>query len=402
VQDVIIAGGGIAGLSLAVALRRSFGAEFKILVADPEFGARRLNRRTSALTASSRHLLETIGAWNGLADRAQPILAMTITDSRRNDAVRPRFLAFDERLEGGEPSAHMVFNRDLIAELDRISQDLGIEIARQSVVRLKASPQNVSVRLSDGLTHSASLVVGADGLNSRVRQEVGIATVGHDYGRSAIVATLSHTLDHEGRAFQHFLPAGPFAMLPLPGRRSSIVWPERTDDAAALLALSDQDFVAEVERRFGSELGAFSLEGRPEAFPLRLRLSRRFIGPRTALVGDAARVMHPLAGQGLNFGFRDIGALVDCLVKQARLGLDIGHPDALEDYQRARFFDSVAMATATDGLHALFANDLLPLRLLRDLGLGIVDRSPRLKRTLIKEAAGIRGSVPSLLRGKLP
>lgn len=401
-QDVIIAGGGIAGLSLAIALRRIFGTEFKILVADPEFGARRLNRRTSALTASSRHLLEAIGVWNCLADRAQPILAMTITDSRRNDAVRPRFLAFDERLEGGEPSAHMVFNQDLVMVLDRISENLGIEIVRQPVVRLRANAQNVSVRLSDGINHSASLVVGADGLNSRVRQEAGIATVGHDYGRSAIVATLSHTIDHEGRAFQHFLPAGPFAMLPLPGRRSSIVWPERTDDAEAILALSDEEFVAEVERRFGYELGSFSLDGRPEAFPLRLRLSRRFIGPRIALVGDAARVMHPLAGQGLNFGFRDIGALVDCLVKQARVGLDIGHSEALEEYQRARYFDSVAMATATDGLHALFANDLAPLRLLRDLGLGVVDRSPRLKGTLINEAAGIRGAVPSLLRGKLP
>ncbi|MDB5649424.1 MAG: 2-octaprenyl-6-methoxyphenyl hydroxylase, partial [Hyphomicrobiales bacterium] len=337
-----------------------------------------------------------------VAAKAQPILGMTITDSRRNDAVRPHFLEFDDSLETGEPYAHMIFNRDLLAELDRQIDSLEIEVLRQSVLRAQPGARSVGIRLADGSTHSALLLIGADGARSRIRDALGIGTVGHDYGRSAIVATLAHTGDHEGRAVQHFLPTGPSAMLPLPGRRSSIVWTERTDDAAAILALPDDEFVGELERRFGYRLGALTLEDRPAAFPLRLRIARRFTGERVALLGDAARAVHPLAGQGLNLAFRDIGALVDSLATQSRLGLDIGDDAVLDDYQRARFFDSVTMAATMDGLHALFSNDVAALRLLRDLGLGLVNRSGPLKQSLISEAAGLRGQVPALLRGRLP
>lgn len=402
VFDVLIAGGGITGLSLALALRKSFGPTFRVLVADPDFGVRNPTHRTVALTAGSCHLLGAIGLWERLAPSAQPIRQMVVTDSRRNDAVRPEFLHFDQPLEAGEPFAHMIMNADLVGLLETTVENEGIEILRRSVKRVRVDERQAHVTFTDGETAKGRLLVGADGVRSRVRDSMGIATVGRDYGRSAIVATLAHENDHAGTAFQHFLPAGPFAMLPLSGRRSSIVWTERHEDARAQMALSDEDFIAAVERRFGHRLGRLSLDGAKAAFPLRLQMARRFSAQRVALVGDAARVVHPLAGQGLNLAFRDIAALVDVLAQDVRLGLAVGEMSQLVAYQRARFFDSLTMAIATDRLHGLFSNDLQPLRLLRDLGLGLVDRAPRLKAALIREAAGVGAGMPTLLTGRLP
>ncbi len=402
VQDVLIAGGGIGGLTLALALRETFGETFRVAVADPAFGARDASVRASALTAGSRHLLEAIGIWPQLADRAQPMLGMKITDSRRNDAVRPLFLDIDQPLANGEPFAFMIQNRDLLGLLEAQVSARGVTLLPAAVSRIVTGERGVDIRLADASQHHARLLVGADGVQSRVRRVSGIATINHDYRRSAIVATLAHEEEHHGIAVQHFLPAGPFAMLPLCGRRSSIVWTERRDDAAAMLQLSDEDFLAEVERRFGYGLGRFTMEDRPAAFPLRVHLARRFIAPRTALIGDAAHLVHPLAGQGLNLGYRDIAALVSSLAKPVRLGLDPGDEDGLADYQRARFFDTASMVAATHGLHRLFSNDIAPVRLLRDIGLGLVNRLPRLKRSFVREAAGISGDVPALLRGRLP
>lgn len=401
-RDVLVVGGGIAGLSFALALRRSFGPDFAVSVIDGEFGARLPSARASALTAGSRRVLEALDIWPRIESHAQPILKMTITDSRRNDAVRPEFLHFDMPAEPGAAYAHMIHNSDLTSALEQEIVAYGVDVIRGHAARIVVSDRKASVRLVDGRQIEASLLVGADGAFSRVRNALNIQTIGRDYGRSAIVATMAHDVDHEGCATQHFLPAGPFAMLPLQGRRSSIVWTERTDDAAAALRLDDSDFIEQVERRFGFSLGPLSLVDRPAAYPLRLQVSRRFIGTRTALIGDAARVIHPLAGQGLNLAFRDLAALIDCVAQPVRLGLDPGGPSCLEGYQRARLFDSVAMAAATDGLHRLFANDLGPLRLLRDMGLGLVDRAPRLKRALIREAAGLQGQIPTLMRGRLP
>ncbi|MDB5644003.1 MAG: 2-octaprenyl-6-methoxyphenyl hydroxylase [Hyphomicrobiales bacterium] len=401
-HDILICGGGVAGLSLALSLRRAFGEQLRIGLVDPVFGERESNVRTSALTAGSRNLLEAIGIWPSIAPRAQPILGMKITDSRRNDAVRPMFLAFEEPLDDGSPFAWMIQNADLVAVLEQAVADAGIDIFRSAVSRIKDQGRAIELILRDGQSRAARLVVGADGVQSRIRRACGIETVGRDYDRTAIVATLAHEEDHAGVAVQHFMPAGPFAMLPLTGRRSSIVWTEPNDEARSYLAMSDEDFVAEVDRRFGPSLGRFQLEARPAAFPLRVHIARRFTAHRVALIGDAAHLVHPLAGQGLNLGLRDVAALTGLLADPIRLGLDVGGASVLAAYERARYFDTVAMMAGTDGLHRLFANDSGPLRALRDLGLGVVNRLPRLKRTLVREAAGLAGDVPALLRGRLP
>ncbi len=224
--------------------------------------------------------------------------------------------------------------------------------------------------------------------------------IGWSYGQSGIVTTVAHERDHDGRAEEHFLPAGPFAILPLKGRRSSIVWTEETAEAERIVALSDRDFHEELERRFGLHLGEIEVTGPRRAYPLGLSVARSFIGERLALIGDAAHVIHPIAGQGLNMGLRDVAALAESIVDAARLGLDIGGAPILERYQRWRRFDTAAMGVATDGLNRLFSNRSDALRLARDVGLGLVDRLPALKGLFIREAAGLVGEVPKLLRGE--
>jgi len=248
-------------------------------------------------------------------------------------------------------------------------------------------------------------VVAADGVNSRIREMAGIRTVRWDYGQSGIVCTVIHERPHNGRAEEHFLPAGPFAILPLKpdaeGRnRSSIVWSERTADAERLVASDPLVFETELELRFGLKLGNLRVEGKPRAWPLGLTLARDFVKPRLALAGDAAHGIHPIAGQGLNLGFRDVAALAETIVEADRLGQDIGAVDVLERYQQWRRFDTVQMGITTDVLNRLFSNDFAPLRAIRDLGLGIVDRMPRLKDYFIKQAAGLSANTPRLLRGE--
>jgi 2-octaprenyl-6-methoxyphenol hydroxylase len=245
----------------------------------------------------------------------------------------------------------------------------------------------------------ARLVVAADGARSKLRALADIPTVGWDAGQSGIVATVAHERDHKGRAEQHFLPTGPFAILPMRGRRSSIVWSESRDDAEALVALGADDFLHQLERRFTPKLGAIRVESRVEAFPLGFRFARRFVGDRTALIGDAAHSVHPLAGQGLNLGLRDVAALAEIVAERLRLGLDPGAAATLEAYQRARRFDVVSSSLGMDALNRMFSNDLAPLRFARDLGLRIVDRLPPLKNFFMAEAAGAGGRAPRLLRG---
>ncbi len=400
--DILVSGGGITGLSTALALRETFGEALKIAVIDPAFGMREANVRVSALAAGSVNLLDAIGIWPQIANLAGPMQSLKVTDSRRNDAVRALYLQFDEPLESGEPFSFMIRNRDVLQALEKKIRNSAIDILTTSVKRLIPGTRCVELRLADGSTQKARLVIGADGVKSQVRRSAGIEIVAHDYKRSAIVATLAHEEDHHGEAIQHFLPPGPFAMLPLAGKHSSIVWTEYREDVAGFLSLSPDDFLEQVERRFGYALGKFTIEDGPAEFPLRVHIARSFIARRIALVGDAAHLVHPLAGQGLNLGFRDIAALVEALAGQIRLGLDPGDANALEAYQSARFFDTASMVATTHGLHTLFANDLAPLRLLRDLGLGVVDRMPGLKRRLIRDAAGLQGHVPSLLLGRLP
>ena len=399
--DVLIAGGGFAGLTLAIALRQALGSSFAVAVADPALGrSHGEDERASAIVAAVRRLFATIGVWDGHRGEAQPILDMVVTDSRLGDAVRPTFLTFAGEIEPGEPFAHMIENRLLVDALAAKAREIGVALQPCAVAQFAREGDRVTASLTDGTDVNARLLVAADGARSSIRTAAGIATHGWNYGQSAIVINVAHERDHEGRAEEHFLPAGPFAILPLKGRRSSIVWTETTAEAARIVALPDEAFHAELEQRFKLHLGDLKVIGARRVHPLGFFVARAFVADRIALVGDAAHVIHPIAGQGLNMGLKDVAALAEVIVDAARLGLDPGAANVLERYQRWRRFDTVTMGLATDGLNRLFSNGSDMLRAVRDVGLGLVDRLPGLKRLFIREAAGLVGEVPKLLRGE--
>jgi 2-octaprenyl-6-methoxyphenol hydroxylase len=400
-RSIVIGGGAFAGLALALALRQGLGPEIPIVVADPALGVRpSRDPRATAIVAACRRLFEAIGVWDAVASESQPILDMVVTDSKLEDATRPVFLTFGGEVEPGEPFAHMIENRHLIDALVTRASAEGIDLRATTVAGFEQSPGGVDVTLGDGNTIEASLLVAADGARSRLRERAGIATHGWDYDQSGIVVTVGHERDHGGRAEEHFLPAGPFAILPLKGARSSLVWTEDRTEAARIVALSEDEFHAELEQRFGLHLGEVKALDKPRAFPLGYFVARSFIGERLALVGDAAHVIHPIAGQGLNMGLKDIAALAEVIVDAARLGIDLGQADVLERYQRWRRFDTMAMGLATNSLNLLFSNKSTLLRSVRDIGLGLVDRMPPLKSMFIRQAAGLSGEVPRLLKGE--
>jgi 2-octaprenyl-6-methoxyphenol hydroxylase len=396
--DVLIGGAGFAGLALAIALRQGLGASFAVTVADPMLGRAGTDARASAIVAAARHLFETIGVWDKV--EAQPILDMVVTDSRLQDAVRPTFLTFHGDVEPGQPFAHMIENGPLLSALVEKAKEEGVVLRPTAVADFELAANRVDVRLADGDMVAARLLVAADGAHSKIRERAGIASHGWNYDQSAIVTTVAHERDHHGRAEEHFLPAGPFAILPLTGHRSSIVWTEEAREAERIVALADEEFHAELERRFGLHLGEIEAVGPRRVHPLGLSVARAFIADRIALAGDAAHVIHPIAGQGLNMGLKDVAALAEVVVDAARLGLDPGSLAVLERYQRWRRFDTVAMGVATDGLNRLFSNRSDVLRVARDVGLGLVDRLPALKHFFIREAAGLVGEVPKLLKGE--
>jgi len=399
--EVAIGGAGFAGLALAIALRQGLGDPFTVTVADPALAhARSKDPRASAIAAAARRLFEAIGVWGAVTDHAQPILDMVVTDSKLDNAVRPTFLTFGGEVEEGEPFAHMIENRYLVDALAEKAKSLGVELRATPVAGFAANANSTDVQFADGETITARLLVGADGARSLIREQAGIATHGWNYDQSAIVTTVAHERGHNGRAEEHFLPAGPFAILPLTSRRCSIVWTETSGEAERIVALADDEFYAELEKRFGLQLGDIEIVGPRRAFPLGLFTARTFIGERLALVGDAAHIIHPIAGQGLNMGLRDVAALAETIADAARLGLDPGGPEVLERYQRWRRFDTMTMGVATDGLNRLFSNHSDALRLVRDIGLGLVERMPMLKRMFIREAAGVTGDVPKLLKGE--
>lgn len=399
--DVLVGGGGFAGLALGIALRQALGSSFRVTVADPAFGRSHADDlRASAIAAAARRLFETIGVWDAVAADAQPILDMKVTDSKLADAVRPAFLTFGGEVTPGEPFAHMVENRPLIDALSKKATAEGVELRDSAVAEFETAPEQVTVGFADGGSARVRLLVAADGARSSLREHAGIQCTTWEYGQSAIVTTVRHERDHHGRAEEHFLPAGPFAILPLTGRRASLVWTESAREADRIVALPDAEFHAELERRFGLHLGEIEVIGPRRAYPLGLSMARAFVAERLALVGDAAHVIHPIAGQGLNLGLRDVAALAEAIVDAARLGLDVGSPDVLERYQRWRRFDTIAMGAATDGLNRLFSNHSDALRIIRDVGLGLVDRVPALKGMFIREAAGLTGDVPKLLKGE--
>ena len=400
-RSIVIGGGAFAGLALALALRQGLGAEIPVIVADPALSTRpSRDSRATAIVAACRRLFDAIGVWSQVADGAQPILDMLVTDSKLEDATRPAFLTFAGQVEPGEPFAHMVENRHLIDALVDRAEAEGIDLRATAVTDFMTKPDGIEVTLSDGTSIEADLLVAADGARSRLRERAGIATHGWEYDQSGIVVTVGHERDHHGRAEEHFLPAGPFAILPLKGNRSSLVWTEKRDEAARIVGLSDEEFHDELERRFGLHLGEIKAIDKPRAFPLGYFVARSFIGERLALIGDAAHVIHPIAGQGLNMGLKDVAALAEVVVDAARLGLDPGEASVLERYQRWRRFDTMAMGFATNSLNLLFSNRSTLLRTVRDIGLGVVDRTPPLKSLFIRQAAGLAGEVPRLLKGE--
>jgi 2-octaprenyl-6-methoxyphenol hydroxylase len=397
--DLVIAGAGASGLALAAAVKQAMSGGVSIALVDPApppaAGAARL--RAVAIADGPRRLIEGIGAWEAIEPKAQAILKMAIMDGQARDAVRPTHLNFEAKSSG--PLAHMAFNDDVVGALAALCDRLEVQRLSASVARWSPGKGVATLGLSDGRSLRARLAVAADGARSKLGALAGVATIGWDYDQAGIVATVAHERDHEGRAEQHFLPAGPFAILPLPGRRSSIVWNERRADARALLELDSEDLTRELELRFTPKLGEIRLASPAEAFPFRFQVARRFVGDRLALIGDAAHVVHPLAGQGLNLGLRDVAALAETIVGEMRLGLDPGASGPLGTYERRRRFDVAAGGLGLDAMNRLFSNDFAALRFLRDLGLRIVDRAPALKDMLIAEAGGASSSAPKLLRG---
>jgi 2-octaprenyl-6-methoxyphenol hydroxylase len=403
--DLLIAGGGYVGLCVALAVKTA-APHMGVTVVDlAPADAAMTDTRASAIAAAATRMLGQLGVWQELAADAQPINEMIVTDSRLNDAVRPVFLTFaDEPAASGaagQPFAHMIANRDLVTVLRRRCMEEGVELLNNDRVAAFANHEaSMHVTLGSGKTREVKLLVAADGVRSQLRELAGIRTVHWPYGQSGIVVTVKHEREHQGRAEEHFLPAGPFAILPLKGNRSSLVWTERTDDAKRLLEADEFTFGLELERRFGHRLGEISVEGKPRAYPLGLTLARDYVRPRFALAGDAAHGIHPIAGQGLNLGFKDAAALAQTIVEAHRLGLDIGSLAVLEDYERWRRFDTVRMGVVTDVLNRLFSNDNPLVRAARSFGLGLVDRMPGLKKQFINQAAGREGGSPRLLQGE--
>jgi 2-octaprenyl-6-methoxyphenol hydroxylase len=399
--DVLISGASFAGLALARALTYASRGDLRIGLADRSIGLpERPDARAFALSAASRHMLEMLGVWQGVAAEAEPVLEIEITDSSLEAAVRPVLLRYANLLEDGEPASHIVpANRLLEALHQSVADDPTITFLAPAVAEgLEPGPHVATLTFADGRRARASLVVAAEGRRSRLREQAGLKVTGWGYGQTGIVTTLKHEKPHGGRAVQHFLPGGPFAILPLRANRSCVTWSETAAEAERIMALDDALFLDEIDLRFGGRLGAIALDGPRQCWPLEMHLARGYVAPRLALLGDTAHGVHPIAGQGLNLGLRDAAALAEVLVEAARLGLDIGSPAVLERYERWRRFDSTLSAAAFDGLNRLFSNDNALLRLARDLGLGLVEAMPGLKSRFVEEAAGLSGEVPRLLR----
>lgn len=401
--DVAISGASFAGLALASALADALGPDFKIAVIDRIATATPpADARAFALSAASQHLLEAIGIWPAIAGEAQPVEGIDITDSSLTAGVRPVLLSYDNVTKDGRPATHIVPVGPLWEALRKRASEHGAItlFAPAEATGFTVEDAGARITFADGREILAALVVAADGRKSALREAAGIKIIGWSYPQTGIVTTVRHERPHGARAVQHFLPAGPFAILPLTGNRSCITWTEAASEAKRIMALDDAGFLAEVEKRFGGKLGAVTLDGPRQSWPLELHLARRYVAPRFALVGDAAHGVHPLAGQGLNLAFRDVAALTEVVAEGVRLGFDAGNAQALSRYERWRRFDSAISAATFDAINRLFASDTTLLRSVREAGLGAVNRVPALKRFFVAEAAGLTGELPRLLKGE--
>ena len=397
--ELVIAGAGLAGLLLGVACA---GAGLQVAVVDPQdpaaMAGEGFDGRTSAIAYGSRLVLGGIGLWPRIADEAEPIREIRVADDES-----PLFLHYDSAdLAGAMPLGYIVENRVLRrALLERAGELPTLRLmAPRRILGVDAGEGGAVARLDGAERLRARLVAAADGGRSPLRRAAGIGALEWRYRQTGIVTTVAHARPHAGIAIEHFLPAGPFAILPMTGNRSSIVWTEDANLAPALLALPEAAFAAELGVRFGGFLGPIEPIGPRWSYPLALLQAERYWARRLALIGEAAHVIHPIAGQGLNLGIRDVALLAELIIDQRRRGLDIGDGALLEEYQRRRRPDALLLAAVTDGLNRLFSNTIPPLRLARDLGLAAVHRLPPLKRLLMRHAMGTIGDRPRLARGE--
>lgn len=406
--DIIISGASYTGLALACALSQALRGGISIAVLDraPEGGreapgAGKGSPRAFAMSAASKRMLDVLGVWPRIAGDAQPVSEIEITDSSLDAGIRPILLTYDNHLDDGEPASFIVPDANLASALRQAASEAPnvALIAATEAKTFDEVPGGLQITCADGSSYLCGLLVAADGRRSPVRDTAGIKLVTWDYAQSGVCTVVAHEQPHHGRAVQHFLPSGPFAILPLPGNRSCVTWSEDRQHARQLMSLDDAAFLDELAKRFGRRLGQLSLAGPRASWALSMHIARSFIAPRIALIGDTARGVHPIAGQGLNLGFRDVAALAETVAEGVRVGLDAGDQQALEQYERWRRFDSAMSTAAYDGLNRLFSNDITLLRSLREAGLSLVDRLPAAKTAFIREAAGLTGNPPRLLQG---
>ncbi|KHQ52654.1 FAD-dependent monooxygenase [Mameliella alba] len=400
-HDLIIVGGGLNGPALALAAAQA-GLSSCVVDALPldTREAEDFDGRSYALARSSQRMLDRLGIWRALADHAQPMNEIKVSDGRVGDAGVFLGLHFDSaEIEDG-PMGYMIEDRYLRrALLAALAGSELIEHRAESIVTAQdVTPEGAAVTLADGTVLRGRLIVGADGQKSGVARRAGIRRMGWSYGQTALVCAISHEEPHHGVAHQLFLPAGPLAILPLTGNRSSIVWSETDARAKAINALLDEEYLQVLRPRFGDFLGEISLAGARFTYPLTLSLARAFVADRVALVGDAAHRMHPIAGQGLNAGLRDVAVLAHVITHAARRGEDIAAPGVLDRYTQWRRFDTAMLAASTDLFNRLFSNDNPLLRAARDIGMAAINAAPGLRRGFIREAAGLTGDLPDLMR----
>ena len=411
IYDVVIVGAGAAGLAMALAVAEADAGLSVAIVARSSLeaakpGAEPLGTRAYAIAAASRRMLERLGVWESVAPQAQAMHRIVVTDGQPGGTQLSLLdlVTGPERGNGTQDgdTAYIVEEPALLAGLSaRVARNTSIDfLAGRTITQFQESGAGATLTTSKDEQIVCRLCVGADGARSPLRRLAGIRKLSRDYGQSGLVATVSHSGAHNGVGVERFLPAGPFAILPLPGNRSSLVWTQATPVANQLANAPMKEFLSELAPRFGTERGEILEVGPRAAFPLKFMVARSFIAPRLALVGDAAHVVHPLAGLGLNLGLRDVAALAETITDAARLGLDIGAIEVLERYQRWRRFDTVMLGFAFDGLNALFSNNSEGLRVLRDLGMGAVQHLPLVKQLFAREAAGRAGTLPRLLAGR--
>jgi 2-octaprenyl-6-methoxyphenol hydroxylase len=413
--DVFISGGGMVGLPLGLALAQGglttvvADAAPPAKILDPHFDG-----RVSALAYASVRMMRALGVWETLAINAQPIREILVTDGQAGKPASPFSLHFDAEEVGADSLGHIAENRHIRAALyQAVEAYPNLELMAPAAVKsLTVEAGGVVARMVNGDDISAALVIAADGRESALRSQMGVQVIGWSYPQTGIVATVEHERPHNGVAYEHFLPSGPFAILPMTpastgeavgqdkANRSSLVWTEAKTKAPTLLGLDEAGFNEELSRRFGAHLGKTRTAGPRWSYPLSFHLARDFVRPRFALAGDCAHGIHPIAGQGLNLGLKDAAALAEVLLDAARLGRDIGTLDTLKRYERWRRFDSFALAASTDALNRLFSNDITPLRHLRDLGLGIVDSIGPARRFFMRHAGGDIGKLPRLMKGE--